>query len=153
MDIVITTVEFWDSYWLEHMFIWGCLCLKTCVVLVPNLLHFQIFILSPWTNNVELLESTVSPLSKVALHWMLVLLYSTDILMKTSAPSLDIGLNSFPTLVRLRSSSLVPFINHWTLVIITDRDPQLNTGLRPGMKTLPWEVTSTRSYIVDTNTL
>ncbi len=50
--------------------------------------HYNIFL--PWTNNVELLESTVSPLLKVALHWMLVLLYSTDMLLKTSVPCLDI---------------------------------------------------------------
>ncbi len=45
--------------------------------------------LSPWTINVTLLESTVSPLLKVALHWMLVLLYSTDMFLKTSIPCLD----------------------------------------------------------------
>ncbi len=45
--------------------------------------------ISPWTNNVELLESTVSPLLELALHWMLVLLYSTDMLLKTSVPCLD----------------------------------------------------------------
>ncbi len=46
--------------------------------------------ISPCTNNVKLLESTVSPLLKVALHWMLVLLYSTGMLLKTSVPCLDI---------------------------------------------------------------
>ncbi len=96
---------------------------------------------SPWTNNVTLLESTVSPLLKVALHWMWVLLYSTDMLLKTSDPCLVASLKSVTTLVRLMSSSRVPFINHSTLVIIIVRDEvaQLNIGIAPGMKTLPLE--------------
>ncbi len=88
--------------------------------------------LSPWTKSVELLESTVSPSLKLALHWMLVLLYSTDVSLKTSVPRLDSWLNSVSTLVRLRSSSCVPFISHSTLVIVVLWMAwQLNVGLLP----------------------
>ena len=105
--------------------------------MVPPVYNYS---LSPWTNSVELLESIVSPLLKVALHWMLVLLYSTDMLLKSSPPCLNSSLNSVTTLVRLRSSSCIPFISHSTLVIVPDREAQLNTGLRsPGVKTLPLE--------------
>ena len=99
--------------------------------------HFTNYSLSPWTNNVKLLESVVSPLLKVALHWMLVLLYSTDMLLKTNDPCLVTALNSVITLARLRSSSGVPFISHSTLVIVIvrDREAQINTGASPGIKT------------------
>ncbi len=105
--------------------------------------------LSPWTNNVKLLESTVSPLLKVALHWMLVLLYSTDTLLKSSAPCLNSWLNCVSTLVRLRSSSRVPFISHSILVIVVpDREAQFNTGSRPGIETLPsMELSNTRNKV------
>ncbi len=45
--------------------------------------------LHTWPGTVELLESTVSPLLKVAMHWMLVLLCSADTLLKTNTPCLD----------------------------------------------------------------
>ncbi len=93
----------------------------------------------------RLLESTVSPLLKLALHWMLVSLYSADML-TTSTPCLNSSLNSVSTLVRLRSSSRVPFISHSTLVIVTDGDAQLYVGLSPGIKTLPLvELSNTRN--------
>ncbi len=105
--------------------------------------------LSPWTNNVTLLESTVSPLLKVALHWMLVLLCSTDVLLKRSPPCTSTSLNSVLTLVRLRSSNRVPFINHSTLVIVRDEDAQVYVGLSPGIKTSPLEELSrTRNQTV-----
>ncbi len=63
-------------------------------------------------------------------------------LLKTSIPCLDISLKSVLTLVRLRSSSLVPFISHSTLVIVTDEDPQLYIALSSEIKTLPLEVLS-----------
>ncbi len=82
---------------------------------------------------------------------MLVLLYSTDMLLKSSIPWLVISLISVSTLVRLRSSSGVPFINHSTLVIVVpDWEAQFNVGSRPpGTKTLPLEeLSNTRNQIV-----
>ena len=80
------------------------------------------------------------------------LLYSTDMLLKTSIPCLVSSVNSVTTLVRLRSSSCVPFINHSTLVIViagSDEGPQLYTGLTPGNKTSPLEeISVTRNQIV-----
>ena len=95
--------------------------------------------LSPWTNNITLLESSVSPSLKLALHWMLVLLYSTDMSLKRSIPSPVGLLKSVTTLVRLRSSSCVSFMNHSTFVTVSDGDAQLNIGSPPGIKTLPLE--------------
>ncbi len=105
---------------------------------------FNSSLASPWTNSVTLLESSVSPLLKVALHWMLVLLYSTDMLLRTSIPCLVSSLNSVSTLVRLRSSSRVPFISHWTLVTTSDVDPQLYVGLSPEGRILMLKVSITR---------
>ena len=111
--------------------------------------HQFSYYLSPWTNSVKLLESTVSPLLKVALHWMLVLLYSTDMFLKTSVPCLVVLLKTVITLVRLRSSSRVPFISHLTLVILANEDPQFKIGSLPGEKIwMSLEVSLTRNHKV-----
>ncbi len=96
---------------------------------------------SPWTNNGTLSESTVSPSLKVALHWMFVLLYSTDMLLKSSTPCPS-STKPVTTLVRLRSSSRVPFISHSTVFILKDEDAQVYAGLLPGIKTMPLEEAS-----------
>ncbi len=79
---------------------------------------------------------------------MLVLLYSTDTLLKTNTPCLVSSMKPVTTLVRLRFSSCVPFIRHSTLVIVTDGDAQLYVGLSPGINTMPLEELSlTRNQI------
>ena len=67
--------------------------------------------------------------------------------LKTSDPCLVTLTKTAATLVRLRSSSRVPFINHSTLVIVTDEDAQLYTGLPPRLTTLPPEPV-TRNQII-----
>ena len=62
---------------------------------------------------------------------MLVLLYSTDMLLKSSVSTVAAAVKGVSTLVRLRSSSRVPFINHSTLVIVPDVDKQLNIESSP----------------------
>ncbi len=69
--------------------------------------------------------------------------------LKTSVPCLVVLLKTVITLVRLRSSSRVPFISHLTLVILANEDPQFKIGSLPGEKIwMSLEVSLTRNHKV-----
>ncbi len=72
-------------------------------------------------------------------------LYSSGTLLKASDPCPILSLKCVATLVRLRSSSRVPFINHSTLVIVPDDDTQSKITLPPRI-TMP-RVSVTRNQI------
>ena len=98
------------------------------IVATTNYIIFS----SPCTNNIALLEGTLSPEVKSIIHWMVVPLYSTGIwkkyMMLLSASILSVW---------SRSSSCVPFTNHWNSPV-TDVDVYMHVKVvfPPGTTTL-----------------
>ncbi len=90
-----------------------------------------IILSSPCTNIVALLEGTISPEVESIIHWMVVPLYSTGIWMKYmmlfSASILSVW---------SRSSSCVPFTNHWNCSAVADVDMHVKVVFPPGTTTL-----------------
>ncbi len=67
----------------------------------------------PCTNSVALLDCSISPEVKVTIHWIVVSLYSKGIFLKVKCPIPNVASSSIIPSVMLRSSSRVPFTNHW----------------------------------------
>ncbi len=91
---------------------------------------------SPCINSIAWLEGMLSPEVKCIIHWMVVPLYSTGILMKFKCPKILFSV-LIPS-VWLRSSSRVPFTNHWNCSITSNIDEYLHVKVvfPPGTTTL-----------------